>query len=159
MIIELEARRHSDEAAALAEVLDFSARMRLLSQMANEFTKNLSAYDTLKDLNLIRHFLNHWKGLCVRTFDFTNLSLSNKLPAKIREDEQKYVNWPASVCTAVYVSEQFLKRVCMSTGLPLIDHEPTLLVKNTNSEEFLLALKIEEFFNKKPVSAAALLGQ
>ena len=106
-----------------------------------------------------RNSLDFWKGFCVRSFDFTELQLTNVDEASLSEAERETFVWPAMLRTAIHTSQTFLRRVSQSTGLELVNvTDVGALLRHMQASEFIVASKMEEMLLERVANETAAFG-
>ncbi|ELU14638.1 hypothetical protein CAPTEDRAFT_222268 [Capitella teleta] len=154
----LAKQKHLVEANRIKSYLDLAGRMRSLGTIAGGFFKAMKK-GKVRGLDKIKHYLEYWKGFCVRSFDYTELTFRNADPANFNGLERKYLVWPTVLKTALYLSNRFLKRASESTGLQLMASDPKEMQKHMQMAEFVVATRIEDMLQQKvaPVETRSIL--
>ena len=89
--------------------------------------------------------MDYWKGFCVRTFDFTELTIENIDDSTLNEIERQYIAWPAVLRTSIHLAQTFLRRVCNSTGLQMINTSDVAVIsRHMQAAEIAIATRMEE---------------
>ena len=100
--------------------------------------------------------MDFWKGFCVRSFDFTELTVDNVDATTLNDMERRYIAWPSALRTTIHLSQTFLRRVCDSTGLDLINPNDTkAMLKHMQANEFVVATQMEEMLFDRVVQESA----
>lgn len=148
------------EANRIKRFMDIAGRMRGLGTIAGGFYKALKK-GKVRGIDKIKYYLDYWKGFCVRSYDYSQLSFHNADPASFNELERKFLVWPTVVKTAIHLSNRFLRRASESTGLELMSSDPKTMQQHMQAAEFVLATKIEEMLGQRVVNETKsfLLGK
>ncbi len=153
-------QRFIAEANSIRNFLDLAGRMKGIGMIATGFFKALKKGKVV-GLEKLKHYLDYWKGFCVRSFDYSELQFRGTDPDRFSELERKYLVWPTVVRTSINLSQKFLKRASDSTGLPLISPDPKTIQRHMQAVEFVVAAKIEDMLFAKVVqeSKTFVLGK
>ena len=143
-------QKYLAEANTIRNFLDLAGRMRGLAMIAGGFFKALKK-GKINALEKLKHYIDYWKGFCVRSFDYGELTFRGTDPERFNELERKYLVWPTVVRTAINLAQKFLKRASDSTGLELISRDPKTMQRHMQAAEFVVAARIEEMLFQKVV--------
>jgi hypothetical protein len=109
---------------------------------------------------MCRNSLDYWKGFCVRSFDFSELKVDNIDTSAMSDIERQYIAWPAVLRTSLHLAQTFLKRVCNSTGLEMVNSEDvTGMLKHMQAAEFVVATKMEDMLFERVVQESTAYSQ
>jgi len=141
---------HVIEANVIKKFLDIVARMRGLATVAFGFYKLMKkGHVQDSDTERLKDFVDNWRGMCVRTFDYSTLPTRRAGGTMaLNALEQRFICWPAALRTALNQAEKFLQRSCSATGLGLLSDDPTTLQKHMQAAEYVLASRIERVLSE-----------
>ena len=138
------------EANRIRTFIDLVGRMRGLSTIAGGFYKALKK-GKVSGLDKIKHYIDYWKGFCIRSFDYTQLAIENVDPMTFNDLEKRFISWPTVLRTSLNLAQNFLKKACDSTGMTLISDEPTVMLQHMQAAELVIAAKIEDMLFQRVV--------
>jgi hypothetical protein len=135
------------EANRIRKYIDLVGRMRGLSTIAGGLLKALKRAK-VKGYDQLKHCVDHWKGFCVRSFDYTELTILNIDMTALSDLDRRYLAWPTVLRTSIHLAQSFLRQCCDSTGLKLLNLTATEdagpMVRHMQAGEFIVAAKLEE---------------
>lgn len=156
----LTKQQYLNEAHHIRTFLDLAGRMRGISMIAGGFFKALKKGNVV-GLEKLKHYLDFWKGFCVRSYDYSELTFKGTDPERFNDLERKHLVWPTVIRTAINLAQKFLKRASESTGLELINADPKVQQRHMQAAEFIVAARIEDMLFTKVVQETKtfLLGR
>ena len=119
----LEENRFFTEANRVKTYMDFVGRMKGLSMIAGGYFKWLKKDKKLQGLDQAKHYVDYWKGFCVRGYDYTQLSIKGASPGDLEPLEAQFKIWLGVLRTSIFLAQKFLKRSCDMTGLPMMNED------------------------------------
>ncbi|CAH1796928.1 unnamed protein product [Owenia fusiformis] len=140
----LQAHRFYAESHRLRFVMDLTGRLRGLNMIAKGFFKALKKCK-VPGIDKFKHYLDYWRGFTIRTYDYTEVKMKGI-------DPDEYNIWPATIRTAIYLAQKFLKLSSDNTGLQLMTEDPKVLRQHMTAADFTVAQRIEDLLAKKVVS-------
>lgn len=166
----LDAAGQKDEAARLQQLVDLSGRIRTWGLMANDYHKLIMGVfevESQEDEDVMDSMTSHLNGIqsyTNRGYDFSQAKFVHKIDlSEFTEMEKVYLNWPVAVRSALFSASQYLKLASEVTSMPILEENPTGMLKEMQAAEFLMALNLDDALNERSTEdeqqMALLLGQ